>query len=46
MRRLYRARGKDWIAALKAIRDAVCLGPFGDMLAVAARRPEILSGLG
>jgi hypothetical protein len=46
MRRLYRARGKDWIAALEAIRDAVDLGPFGDMLTVAVRRAEILSGLG
>ena len=46
MRRLYRAKGKDWPAALQAIRDVVDLGPFSDILAVAARRPEILSGLG
>ena len=46
MRRLYRAKGKDWTAALRAIRDIVDLGPFADLLAVAARRTEILSGLG
>ena len=46
MRRLYRAKGKDWSAALEAIRDTVDLGPFGDILAGAERRPEILSGLG
>ena len=46
MRRLYRAKGKDWPAALEAIRDTVDLGPFDDILAVAKRRPEILSGLG
>jgi hypothetical protein len=46
MRRLCRAKGKDWTAALAAIRDGVDLGPFADILAVAARRTEILSGLG
>jgi hypothetical protein len=46
MRRLYRARGKEWVIALEAIRDAVDLGPFGAMLAVAARHASVLSGLG
>jgi hypothetical protein len=46
MRRIYRAKGKDWTDSLEAIRRAVDLGPFADILAAAARRPEILSGLG
>ena len=46
MRSLYRAKGKDWSAALEEIRNAVDLGPFDDILTVAKRRPEILSGLG
>jgi hypothetical protein len=46
MRRIYRAKGKDWPTALQAIRDIVDLGPFADILAVATRRTEILSGLG
>jgi hypothetical protein len=45
MRRLYRAHNGNWLAALDDIRAVADLGPFRDILEVAAARPELLSDL-
>jgi hypothetical protein len=46
MRRLYKAAGSDWVEALAAIADAVDLGGFADILAVAGGHETVLDGLG
>jgi hypothetical protein len=46
MRRLYAEQERDFSAAVRSIAAVVDLGPFRDILAVAARHEEALSDLG
>jgi hypothetical protein len=46
MRRLYEEQDRDFTAAVRSIAAVVDLGPFRDILAVAARHEEALSHLG